>query len=197
MAGLENIIRQIGAEADDTVSAIRAEAQEKAAGILEKARDMAAAALTKADSDAEAEAAKTAQRFASQAETLKKQAFLGAKQEMIAACIEKAKAQVLGQDAASYFAMIVKMIGQHLSAKDGVLYLSKKDKARLPEGFAGKVAEMAKEKGGSVRIADEAADIDGGFVLAYGGIEENCSVSAIFEEKAEELADTVGKLLFS
>ena len=197
MAGLDNIIRQIGAEAEDTAAALKTEAQGKAAGILEEARAKAAAVLEKADADNAAEAEKTVARFRSQADTMKKQSFLAAKQEMIAGCIAKAKEQVLAQDKTSYFAMIEKLIGQHLGAKDGVLYLSRQDQARLPEGFFGKVAALAKEKGGSLRLADQPAEIDGGFVLDYGGIEENCSISAIFEEHADELADTVGKLLFS
>ena len=131
------------------------------------------------------------------ADTTRKQAFLSSKQSMISACIAKAKDLILGQDDASYFAMIAKLLGEKLQAKDGILYLSGKDKSRLPEGFLQKITSEAAAKGGTLKVSDEAVDIDGGFVLAYGGIDENCSVSALFEEHAEELSDIVGKMLFS
>ena len=40
-------------------------------------------------------------------------------------------------------------------------------------------------------------DIDGGFILKYGGIEQNLSVDAIFEEKKDQMQDLAGKILFS
>ena len=38
--------------------------------------------------------------------------------------------------------------------------------------------------------------MDGGFLLVYGGIEENCTISAVFASKREELSDQVNRLLF-
>ncbi len=43
----------------------------------------------------------------------------------------------------------------------------------------------------------EARNIDNGFILAYGGIEENCSIEAMFAEKRDELRDQVRKILFA
>ena len=37
---------------------------------------------------------------------------------------------------------------------------------------------------------------DGGFILSYGGVDQNCSVSALFEEGAETLQDKIQTLLF-
>ena len=36
-----------------------------------------------------------------------------------------------------------------------------------------------------------------GFILIYGGIEENCSIDAMFAEKRDELLDQVRKILFA
>ena len=38
--------------------------------------------------------------------------------------------------------------------------------------------------------------MDGGFLLVYGGIEENCTIRAVFDSKREELSDHVNRLLF-
>ncbi len=37
-------------------------------------------------------------------------------------------------------------------------------------------------------------NIDNGFILAYGGIEENCTIRAMFDAKRDELSDIVHRL---
>ena len=197
MAGLDKIIRQITADAEENAAALKRDAEGQAAEVLEKAEAEAAKITEAAGEETEKEFEKTLQRYRSMADTRRKQAFLASKQSMISDCIAKAKDLILGQDDASYFGLIAKHLGERLQAKDGVLYLSGKDKARLPEGFLRKLAGEAEAKGGTLTVSDKAADIDGGFVLSYGGIDENCSISALFEEHAEELSDIVGKMLFS
>ena len=49
---------------------------------------------------------------------------------------------------------------------------------------------------GKIALSDKAAAIDAGFILQYGGIEENCSFDAIFASEAENLSDRAGRLLF-
>ena len=39
-------------------------------------------------------------------------------------------------------------------------------------------------------------NIDNGFILTYGGIEENCTIRAMFDAKRDELADSVYRMLF-
>ena len=39
--------------------------------------------------------------------------------------------------------------------------------------------------------------MDGGFILCYGGIEENCSFDAIFDSAREHLQDAVQRILFA
>ena len=56
---------------------------------------------------------------------------------------------------------------------------------------------MAQKKGGVLEISGETRNIDGGFILIYGGIEENCSIDAMFAEKRDELLDQVRKILFA
>lgn len=40
------------------------------------------------------------------------------------------------------------------------------------------------------------AEIDGGFLLVYGGMEENCGIKAVFDSVKDELSDQVNRLLF-
>lgn len=47
-----------------------------------------------------------------------------------------------------------------------------------------------------LRLGDDTADIDGGLILRYGGIELNCSLSMLMAEMKAELAGKVAALLF-
>ena len=80
---------------------------------------------------------------------------------------------------------------------DGVMFLSASDLARVPAYFRGTLADIGAKKGGSLTLSDESRDLNGGFVLAYGGIEENCTFEAMFEENKERLQDVVREKLFS
>ena len=48
-----------------------------------------------------------------------------------------------------------------------------------------------------LHVSAGSRDIDAGFVLTYGGIEENCSFDAIFDSARETLQDKAQELLFS
>ena len=197
MAGIDKIIGHITAQAEAEAAKVRAEAEEKAERIRKKAESDAENLAAAAAEEAERETALVAQRYESMADTKKKQSFLSFKQSMITDCIEKAKQTLLAQGPEEGFAMMEKLIGSRILPKAGTLFLSEKDRKAMPSGFAEKVAALAKEKGGSLTVSEEPRNIDGGFVLSYGGIEENCSIGALFEERAEQLSDLVGKLLFS
>lgn len=64
-------------------------------------------------------------------------------------------------------------------------------------GFEAVIQKAAEAKGGSLTLMEEPKKIDGGFVLVYGGVEENCTFHALFAEKKDELSDKVHAMLFS
>ena len=67
----------------------------------------------------------------------------------------------------------------------------------MPEGYLSELQAVAREKGGSLTLSGETRAMDGGFVLLYGGIEENCTVRALFDARREALQDQVHALLFA
>ena len=93
-------------------------------------------------------------------------------------------------DDKAYFALLGKMVEKYAPEKSGKLLLSAKDLARMPADFA----EAAKKRG--LTVSDETRAIDGGFVLDYDGIEENCSFEALFYASQEALQDKVQEFLF-
>ena len=55
---------------------------------------------------------------------------------------------------------------------------------------------LAGKPGASLTLDEAPRDIDGGFVLIYGDIEENCSFEALFDAQKDRLQDEVRALLF-
>ena len=74
---------------------------------------------------------------------------------------------------------------------------SKTDLERLPQNFLDSLEVSLKDiKNASLTISEEAAQIDGGFILKYGEIEENCSFEALFIDSKDELQDKINAFLF-
>ncbi len=197
MANIDDIIKEIIAQAKETADANIADAKNKAEAITAEAE--ADCNKLSADFAAKNEAAKkaSAERAKSSAEQQKRQAILKAKQEIITTILDKTHAKILAMDDITYFAFIEKLMAKYSLPKDGEVYFSKKDLQRLPSGFEKKIADIAKTNGGSLTLSSETKNIDGGFILSYGGIEENCSIAALFHSNKEVLADKVHELLFS
>jgi V/A-type H+-transporting ATPase subunit E len=53
-----------------------------------------------------------------------------------------------------------------------------------------------KESGSDCTISYARKNVKDGFILVYGGIEENCTFEALFEEKRGEIYETAARLLF-
>lgn len=196
MAGLDKIINKILDEAN-------AEAKTKTDAARKEADEILAAARAESNALSEAISKKAAneqkmldERAVSSADMQKRQATLKAKQEAITEVINAAYDTVINMDIDSYFGMLEKMLEAYALPKEGMVYLNAKDKGRMPAGFPQKVSQIASGKGGSLSLADETKNIDGGFVLTYGGIEENCSIKAMFSAKNDELVDTVNSVIF-
>ena len=197
MANIDDIIKEIIAQAEETAKENIAEAKSEAAKIKEAADAECKKLNEELAAKSEASKKASSDRAKSSAEQQKRQAILKAKQEIISSFLDKAYGEILAMDDTSYFTLIEKLIKKYSLPKDGEIFFSKKDLERLPSGFDKKAADIAKENGGSLKVSSEAKNIDGGFVLSYGGIEENCSIAALFHSNKEVLADKVHELLFS
>lgn len=137
-----------------------------------------------------------ADRASSSAQLKKRQAVLNAKQEIISGILEKAYQKIFTLDDEAYFDLMEKMLNKFCLPKTGEIYFSENDLKRMPADFEELIGKAAKENGGSLILSKESKSIDGGFILVYGGIEENCSIQAMFHTEHEFLADKVHEILF-
>ena len=194
--GLEKIIQRILDQASGDAREKERLANEEAERILTAAREEASDIV----SAAERKAAEASEAYAdlrkNTDEQHRKLSLLKVRNAVIDEVLDEAYRRILDLDDEAYFGMLLKLLGERVSAGEGVIRLNARDLARVPADFAERAGEAAAAAGGSVRIAEEAAGIDGGFILAYGDIEENASLSAVFASRREELRDRVNGILF-
>ena len=196
MSGIENITREILQEAEESAASELQEARAKAEEVVEKAREEANELSKKAHVKADADAKAFVERTEAEAESYSKRAVLLAKSEIIKSVLSKAKEKFLSAAPADYFAKLLSLIEKSAMKGDGEIILSQSDKARIPSDFVTKADAAAKKAGGSLRLSSETADISGGFILRYGGIDINSSVDAIMSDRETEFEDAIRQTLW-
>ena len=187
MSGLDKMKAQIIAEAQDNAKEILAQAHAQADSIIGEAKAQAEKDARKIVAQAEARAEDSVKRLASSSDMRKRKAVL-----------EDAYKAVGELDDAAYFAMLEKVLEKYVLPEAGTICFTEKDRKRMPQGYMEKVYETAKKKGGSLELTETVPEgMDGGFILTYGGIEENCTIKALFDARREELSDKVNRQLFT
>ena len=196
MSGLDKMKARILEEAQNTAREIIDKAKTDADTAVQAARESAEAEAVKILERARRDAADYGVRVDSSMDMQRKQAILAAKQEVIGGVLEAAYDAVMNLDDAKYFEMLEKLLEKNALPEAGVICFSAKDLGRMPAGFPDKIKNVAASKGGSLTVSEKPEKMDGGFLLVYGGIEENCTISAVFASRREEMSDQVNRLLF-
>lgn len=197
MTGLEKMKSQILEEARSSADAKIQEARNQAKEILDEAKARAEKEAGTILAKAKVQADVLREKTVSSADLDRRTKILSAKQELIAGVLGEAYREVRDMDADSYFALIGKILEAYVLPQDGRIRFSPADAARMPAGFAEKIQETAEKKGGSLVMDQPDGCVPDGFVLIYGGVEENCTFEAIFDARRDELSDRVCRLLFS
>ena len=197
MTGLEKMKSQILDEAKAAAASKVSEAKAQAEELLQQAEAEAKKQSESISQKAKADVANYKERIASSIDLQRRTKILSAKQEIIAEVLDKAYVTLTGMETEEYFSMMVKILKKYVQPQEGEIFFSSKDLERMPAGFEAEVSKIASEKGGILHLSKEGRNIENGFILAYGGIEENCTLKAMFDAKRDELSDKVHHLLFS
>ena len=190
MNGLDRILAEIARDAKTAADEKRTEAKAAAQRVVERARDEAKAVEAEAAERAELEYRRIVNRAHSTGEIAKKGVLLREKQRIIEGILTDAHVKLAGLSDQDYFAFMVRLLEKYATEGGGEILLSRRDKDRVTAEFKA----AAEQKG--LRISEETRDIDGGFVLSYGSIEENCSIGALMESERDRLHDVVKGFLF-
>ena len=196
MTGLEKITSEIKADADKSVAAIIDKANAEASGILASAEKEAAEAVAKINHDVSVRLSASKSTAESAAALRKRRLILEEKQKLIGEVIEEAKNLIYALPDNVCFEKILKLAEKNVNPAEGTIIFNAKDLSRLPADFETKLNVVAVAKGGKLTVSKETRPIDGGFVLLYEGIDQNCSITSLFETHIESVQDKIQKLLF-
>ena len=196
MTGLEKITSEIKADADKSVAAIIDKANAEASDILAGAEKEAAEAVAKINHDVSVRLSASKSTAESAAALRKRRLILEEKQKLIGEVIEEAKNLIYALPDDVYFEKILKLAEKNVNPAEGTIIFNAKDLSRLPADFETKLNAVAVAKGGKLTVSKETRPIDGGFVLLYEGIDQNCSITSLFETHVESVQDKIQKLLF-
>jgi V/A-type H+-transporting ATPase subunit E len=197
MTGLEKIIKAIEVDSQNRADKILAEGKEESDGILSSAKKEAEITGSKIRENIALETKAILNRTESSAKLIRRQLILDGKQKLIGEIILKAKNKLTSLSDTEYFDIILRIVKKNAHNEAGIIMFSKTDLERLPQNFLDSLQVSLKDiRNASLTISEEAAQIDGGFILKYGEIEENCSFEALFIDSKDKLQDKINAFLF-
>lgn len=197
MTGLEKILKAIEDEAQAAADAIIAEAEGQAAKIMDAAKLEAEKRCAQIAEKSAADVKSAISRAESAAALQDKKIILEAKQQIISDIITKARNSLDTLPDTEFVEIVLQLVKKYAHNKTGKIVFTSEDKNRLPKDFNDRLRDaLSDKKDAALTIADETAQIGGGFLLIYGDIEENCSFDALFLASLETLQDKVNSLLF-
>ncbi|MCD8187501.1 MAG: V-type ATP synthase subunit E [Ruminococcus sp.] len=196
MPGLNKILSTIEEQSRRQADALIGEAEKKTQKIRTDGDAAAQSAYDRRIEDCKAECEHEYADACSSAEAGMKRELLAYKIKYIDAVINNAIEKINSMPDEEYFSAVLRLAGANMRKGDGIMYFSSRDLARIPSDFGKRLNLLASVDGSSLKISDEPADIENGFILQYGSISENCSFSAIAEADRDVLRDKAAALLF-
>ena len=195
MTGLDKILEQIKKESDETVSGKLAEAKKQADDILSKAGEEVKDECEHIRARGKRQAKDIEDRAVSAADLYKRKAILSEKQRIIAEVFDKAEERLKKLSGSEYYNTVMDIAVMNALPQEGVIIFSKEDLAGIPSDFEMRL--NGRLKGGRLSLGKETRTTGGGFILSYGGVEENCTFGALIDAARESLADKVQDILFN
>lgn len=208
MADLSTITDYIINEANVLAEKIRKNADEQYETLMNQAAIDAQDEYNKIVNNAQSEAAKIIAMAQSKGAQNEAQNILKFKIQSVDEIIANAKQRIYDMSDEAYNLFIEKLLvkyAEEFNPKGGIvsktldklnpenkgyIVFNKKDKERVKLN-----SDIIKKY--NLAVSDETVDIDGGFIIKYGKVEENCSVSAIFRDRNEYLTDYISAKLFA
>jgi V/A-type H+-transporting ATPase subunit E len=194
MADMKKIIDDIVLEGQNDAAAIIALAENDAKKTIENAQRECAAITKNADERRNDELSRLKKRYGSARASQSRSSILSAKQQIIDNAVEKAYLYASDIHGEKYDDIIIKLLKPRIRSGKCTLYLpeNKKPSADLKS----QINALMKDSNSDCTFSYARKNVDDGFILVYGGIEENCTFKALFEEKRGEIYETAARLLF-
>ena len=197
MTGLDKIVNLIDAEASASADEIINSAETEAKKIIAQAKIDAENSANLIIKNAEDKAEFILKRAASLENLKEREMILDVKREQINYILDETKKYLRSLPVEEYFDLILKLCKKYISPSKGEIIFSAADLKRIPHDFQANLSKVAQTICAEITVSEQTRNINGGFILSYGDIEENCSFDALFESNFDLLSDKVNEILFS
>lgn len=198
MKGTEKIIAHIQADGDAEIKKILDAASLQAEQIRAESFKQALSGYEKLvqDGKSQCEDILSGSRRIAQMEA--KKSVLALKQDMISRAFDAAVGKIIGMPRAEYTQFLARMAAQASSNGQEEIVLNASDKAEIGKAVCKAANERLASKGmlGKLTLSEDTADISGGVIVRFGGIETNCSVDALVRQSRAGLSTEVAAVLF-
>ncbi len=198
MKGTEKIIAHIRADGDAEAKKIIDAASKQAE---EKRAESFKAALSEYEKlmqagNAECEDILSGSRRIAEMEA--KKSVLSVKQEMISAAFDAAREEIVNMPRDKYTQFLARMAAEAAASGVEEIVLNARDKAEVGKSVCKAANELLSAKGtpGKLTVSEDTADISGGVIVRFGGIETNCSIDALIRQRRSGLSTEVAAALF-
>lgn len=198
MKGTEKIIAHIRADGDAEAKKIIDAASKQAE---EKRAESFKAALSEYEKlmqagNAECEDILSGSRRIAEMEA--KKSVLSVKQEMISAAFDAAREEIVNMPRDKYTQFLARMAAEAVASGMEEIVLNARDKAEVGKSVCKAANELLSAKGtpGKLTVSEDTADISGGVIVRFGGIETNCSIDALIRQRRSGLSTEVAAALF-
>ena len=198
MKGTEKIIAHIRADGDAEAKKIIDAASKQAE---EKRAESFKAALSEYEKlmqagNAEFEDILSGSRRIAEMEA--KKSVLSVKQEMISAAFDAAREEIVNMPRDKYTQFLARMAAEAAASGMEEIVLNARDKAEVGKSVCKAANELLSAKGtpGKLTVSEDTADISGGVIVRFGGIETNCSIDALIRQRRSGLSTEVAAAMF-
>lgn len=198
MSNLENLTSKIIQDAELKAENVIKEAKGKEIEIISKRVEAAKKAAATMTENANMEAKSMIDRALSKAELEVRNRKLLAKQQVMDKVFEEAEKRLSKINLETFQEFVKTSILALDIDGDEKIIMSLDDKAKLPQDFLEKLNKelVSAGKKGNIEFSDETRNLNGGYILAKGGIEINNSFKSMISSLRDELEYGVNKILF-
>ena len=191
MSSGDKILNRISLDCDERISQIGAETDEKCAQIMAQAKLDADKISAEIADRAQSKVKQMQAASKSRCDLETRNAFLKRRREEIDKTYSEILNKMKNLPDEDYFELIY-TFAKKLNGMSGVVLLNKKDMNRLPKDFLARLEKC----GVKAELSKTPCDIESGFILKSGDIEENMDFSAILSEKRDAIEDFINQELF-
>ncbi len=198
MKGTEKIIAHIRADGDAEAKKIIDDASKQAEEIRAESFKKALEEYEKLMQSGNAECGDILSGSRRIAEMEAKKSVLSVKQEMVSSAFDAARDEIINMPRDKYTQFLARMAAGAASTGQEEIILNERDRKELGRAVCKAANELLEAKGvhGGLTLGEDTADISGGLIVRFGGIETNCGIDTLIRQLRGALSTEVAAVLF-